>query len=394
MNAMKRFRPIGAHGQQGLSLIELMIAMLLGLLVVGAAGGMFLSNKRVYGSTETLGRIQENQRTAFEIMSRDLREAGGNPCGSSSVQVSQIEDEDWDFGGYANGLRGYGPSEPTAGTAFGSAAGQRIDGTEAIDVHLTDASGDIRVLRHDNPSATLAVSNTNGLAVNDVVMVCNMAYSLFFQITSLPSSYQTNNGGTVTPDPTVVAPGFIQHNGGGSLNCSSEFQYDNACESGGASGDFGYCFMVTDPATASTNCKTTASNKGKHSDTPAQVVKLYTSRWYIGSNGRGGTSLYRAILTNNGSGVAPTVRSTEEIAEGVSAMAIGYRVAGNGNQQTAAQVQAAGKWRDVTAANVSMTFAGTRGALDGDYIEGTNDQVLQRTVSNFVMLRNREDKVL
>lgn len=52
----------------GMTLIELMIAMLLGLLVVGAAGGMLLANKRVYGSTETVNRIQENSRASFEIM--------------------------------------------------------------------------------------------------------------------------------------------------------------------------------------------------------------------------------------------------------------------------------------------------------------------------------------
>ena len=64
----------------GFSLIELMIALVLGLLVVGAATGIFLSNRQTFRSAQNLGSVQENARTAFELMARDLREASGNPC--------------------------------------------------------------------------------------------------------------------------------------------------------------------------------------------------------------------------------------------------------------------------------------------------------------------------
>ena len=64
----------------GFSLVELMTAMLLSTLLIGATISVFVSNKRVYSATEGLGRIQENARIAFELMSRDIREAGGNPC--------------------------------------------------------------------------------------------------------------------------------------------------------------------------------------------------------------------------------------------------------------------------------------------------------------------------
>ena len=57
----------GPARARGFSLIELMIALLIGLLVVSAAGSLFISNKRTYNATETLGRIQENGRVAFEL---------------------------------------------------------------------------------------------------------------------------------------------------------------------------------------------------------------------------------------------------------------------------------------------------------------------------------------
>ncbi len=66
--------------QRGVSLIELMIALVLGLLVVGAAIGVFASNKQTYRATQSLGRIQENGQVAFEMLSRDIREAGATPC--------------------------------------------------------------------------------------------------------------------------------------------------------------------------------------------------------------------------------------------------------------------------------------------------------------------------
>ena len=59
---------------RGLTLVELMIAMMLGLLVVGSATAIFISNRQTYRATEGLGRVQENGRMAFELMARDLRD--------------------------------------------------------------------------------------------------------------------------------------------------------------------------------------------------------------------------------------------------------------------------------------------------------------------------------
>ncbi|MFA4615373.1 pilus assembly protein PilW, partial [Xanthomonas perforans] len=53
-----------------------MISMVLGLLVVGAAIGIFLSNRQAYAATEGVGRIQETARLGFELIARDIREAG------------------------------------------------------------------------------------------------------------------------------------------------------------------------------------------------------------------------------------------------------------------------------------------------------------------------------
>ncbi|UNK43434.1 hypothetical protein MNO14_04940 [Luteimonas sp. S4-F44] len=71
-----------------MALVELMIAMVLGLLVVGAAFAIFLSNQRSYTANEDLNRIQENARIALDLIARDIRAAGGSACSSASEIAS------------------------------------------------------------------------------------------------------------------------------------------------------------------------------------------------------------------------------------------------------------------------------------------------------------------
>jgi len=74
-----------ARQEAGFGLIELMIAMVLGLIVIGAAFAIFMSSQNTYRSNEDLSRIQESARAAFELMSRDIRAAGGSACSNFSV---------------------------------------------------------------------------------------------------------------------------------------------------------------------------------------------------------------------------------------------------------------------------------------------------------------------
>jgi type IV pilus assembly protein PilW len=80
-------RAAGKRHQQGLSLVELMVAMVLGLLVVGAAFAIFHSNQETYRANEGLARMQENARVAFELITEDIRGAGGNACNKHAIPV-------------------------------------------------------------------------------------------------------------------------------------------------------------------------------------------------------------------------------------------------------------------------------------------------------------------
>ena len=62
--------------QTGLSLIELMIAMVLGLLVIAGVGEVFLSGRAAQNLQQRIGAVQENGRFALLFLQRDIRMAG------------------------------------------------------------------------------------------------------------------------------------------------------------------------------------------------------------------------------------------------------------------------------------------------------------------------------
>lgn len=351
--------------QRGLSLIELMIALVLGLVVVAAAGGMFLANRRIYASTETINRVQENIRVAFELMSRDIREAGAIPCGGSAQRINMLNNSGngW-WAQFDAGLVGYENTTPAGAAGAGVTIPARAAGTDAVDLFLAN-DGDYVITRHDTPSAELSLNTTAGLSNNDIVLVCNAEYAFIMQITQV--------------QPEAL---HVQHNGGNGSpgNCASELQLihlngASGCQDG-ASSKNGYCFTA---ATGTGSCQ--------HGSTaPAQLARLNAVRWFVANNGRGSTSLYRARILGLGAGAVPTVQQVEEIAEGVTDLELQYRLNGAAGF---ADAGAGTNWANVNAVRVEMQVSGMRGALSDNDIRGTDGETLSRTFSHVVAIRNR-----
>lgn len=77
--------------QRGVSLIEVMIAMAIGLVIIGAVGYLYLGTRQTFRTTENLSRMQEGARYALEIISRDVRMAGYIGCGNmQNIPVNTI----------------------------------------------------------------------------------------------------------------------------------------------------------------------------------------------------------------------------------------------------------------------------------------------------------------
>lgn len=70
-----RIRPRLSRAPRGFTLAELLIAMALGVIVVGAVGMLFISSVTVMGAGNTLHQVSENVRGAFNTVERDLMAA-------------------------------------------------------------------------------------------------------------------------------------------------------------------------------------------------------------------------------------------------------------------------------------------------------------------------------
>lgn len=85
-STMKSYSPISSkHKQSGLTLVELMVALLIGLILMWGVAQIFISNRQTYSTVDGLARLQENGQYALNLITREIRMAGyyPNPYGKA-----------------------------------------------------------------------------------------------------------------------------------------------------------------------------------------------------------------------------------------------------------------------------------------------------------------------
>lgn len=148
--------------QRGVSLIELMIALLVGLLVVGGLLQVYLSSKQGYNAQEQLARMQESGRFGMDLITTDLRRSG---YWGGSVSLPLLERGD------------PGPVAPAhacvADNSWGRMIRWRVSGRNNTNAGYGCAAGydaaiasDILALRYAGPNP-VAPANLNGLYLRD-----------------------------------------------------------------------------------------------------------------------------------------------------------------------------------------------------------------------------------
>ena len=125
---------------KGFTLIELMVAMVLGLIVVAGVISVMLSNKRSYRTNEGLAQVQESARTAFELMARDIRQASGNGCDNNNRTANLLTAgtlwwQEW------FGVRGVDSADADPAVAFGTTFGTRVAGTDSVQMQGIEGAG-------------------------------------------------------------------------------------------------------------------------------------------------------------------------------------------------------------------------------------------------------------
>lgn len=82
--------------QRGVSLVELLVTLVIGLIVIGASTTVFIGTLGANSSQMRISRLNNELRTAMTYVSRDLRRAGYN-----NWTVAQLEARDFTNSGQA-----------------------------------------------------------------------------------------------------------------------------------------------------------------------------------------------------------------------------------------------------------------------------------------------------
>lgn len=312
----------------GFTLVELMVAMLLGLVVIGGVVSVFITNQQVYRSNKALSDVQDSARLAFEMIARDMRVAGLTGCENSGriANVLNSNTSNW-YTNWSNPIFGYTASQTD------SAASSRTASTESIMLLGVEGTG-VTVKSNAEPAGTFTIneSSTN-LQKGDIVVVCDLDHAAIVQLSAV--------SGTTLTHATTGTPG----------NCTLDLSFPTVCSSTSS-----YVFSPN-----------------------AQIARLTAADWYVSSNSDGGTSLYRAsISVNSTSGAASVVRN--EMVRDVTGLTLAYHQSGATSFVAADSVTA---WPTVDAVQITLTM------ISVDRRAGADSKPVSRTFTSTVTLRNR-----
>lgn len=226
--------------QKGLSLVELMIAITLGLILLTGVMQVFLSSKNVFSTQQALSRIQETGRLAIEFLSKDVRMAGYMGCATrveGMVVENTLKTATTTLYDFKTAITGYTNSTfPT-----GIISETLTSNTDVLVIRSAGGAG-VEITKTNN-SSQLFVSKVgavevggcsggkdriSGLCEKDIVVVTDCEKARVFQITNLTvgsgadadkvnvvhatSSFEPGNdltswGGSSAPPSETFGPG-------------------------------------------------------------------------------------------------------------------------------------------------------------------------------------------
>jgi len=334
--------------QAGAGLVEIMIALVLGLVLITGVFQVYLGSKRNYEVQESLQGRQAAARFTLSMLTEELQMAGYRGCVRDVGLVrNTLNNPDgflFDFGRHVEGFRGL--ADGTWSPALPAGFSNLVANNDVLTVRAADDTGATITQSMPTPSAALKVDdnlNPPPVAIGDIAMITDCGGAAIFQVTNY-----------------TVANGNIVHNAG----------------VGGG---------LPSPGNAT-------SNLGRRYAEGAQLFRMRTTSYYIAPSSNGtGPALWRRSSN----------RPAEELAEGVERLRIRYGedLDGDGVPDAWRRADQVGFWERVTALRVAILVSSTRGALveeddrtfllfdeeAGPFTDGRLRQVMTTTIS----LRNR-----
>jgi type IV pilus assembly protein PilW len=344
----------GRSGARGLTLVELMVGMAVGLFVVVVAVAIFISTRTLHSVGSASTRMSENARLAMDVLQTDIRNAAFVGCRPllNDAPIIVLLAGDGGFLSTGPGMMGY----RGVGNGFSPALTGPVAALPAASAPLP--TSDVLSLRVPTDMAGLGIvaampstlaapqvaasSPTNTLAAGDIVLVASCKASSMFQVT----------------EPNPAATGVLTHGLGGGFS------------PGNATNDLQQRFR-----------------------SDATVYKMETRHYYIARSAlRPGTnSLWRLVVPGG---------AAEEVASGVDRLLITYGIdggaAGQQNVDHYAAADAVTAWDKIVAVRLQMLVATAKDGVSrsnqsidfGGSTVAFDDHRLRSVLSEVVTVRN------
>ena len=363
--------------QRGLSLVELMVAVTLGLLLTVGMMRIYMGNRATYAFGDGLSLIQENSRFGLDRVADSARMAGFRGC-LNDVAVSN------NLAGAANAFRDDIVNGIGGYDANGTAAGDDFAATAVDPMPLADAAAWTPALPPELSNPARVLPGSDVLVIRNVSGASNALVSPFSDSNVLD----------------VAAPVDFQ---------SGEILVATDCQKASI-------FQVTDvqPAAFGATIRHTNDPFNPGNVAPgswgseqsyglgSEVGRLESVAFYIGRGQSGAPALFQLRLQRTGATTSDFV--PEELADGIDTLQLRYGVDTDGNRQvdawlTADAVDAANEWPAVLSVEVSLLarapeeygteFDQATYNVGGLRFDPVDDRRLRQVFTTTIGLRNR-----
>jgi len=208
--------------QRGISLVEIMVALVISIFLLGGIVQIYVANKTTFKFTDAISRIQENGRFAMDIVAEDLRMAGFWGCAifdpdDTENIVNSLNIASADYDPALHDFVGEGAIQGTENDGLNGSDSFTLRGSKANQVNV-------------HPPYNVATSDSIHVTVNthiepdDIVMVSNCRGADIFQVTDVTNSVSADQVAVVheigSGSPGNYNTGACK--GGGNSHCLSQ----------------------------------------------------------------------------------------------------------------------------------------------------------------------------
>ncbi len=184
--------------QNGLSLIEILVALVISLFLLGGIIQVYLGNKATYTFSDASSRVQENGRFALDLITTDTRLAGFFGCvnvsRNSELVQNHLNTASPNFNPNIHRFTTLPPIEVTANGGINNSDDLTIRGSKPGQANISTTLA-------KPGSASIQVTGRTQFRDNDIILITNCWTSDIFEANSV-----TTVAGVSTITHTLAAP--------------------------------------------------------------------------------------------------------------------------------------------------------------------------------------------